>query len=333
VIADISRFILKRKPLWQEYEQLLKSMDDKNSPRLDLQQVKRLRTLHELVAADLMRVRTFAAAPDTVEYLETLLAHGLSAIHGQDGQQRRFAIKAFLGNFAKAIRGHTKSMRIVLIAFITGCLVGAGAIALDKDAKEVIMPFPHLLMQPSERVALEEDDAGGMHDLHASFSAELMTHNIRVALFAMALGILFGVFTVIVVFYNGVILGAVAMDYILDGQTVFLIGWLLPHGSIEIPAILIAAQAGLIIAHTAMVRENRQTIASRFRRKAPVLATLIGGVALMLVWAGIIESFFSQYHEPTIPYSVKILFGVIQLAGLFGFIFIAGRKAKEVASQ
>jgi len=38
------------------------------------------------------------------------------------------------------------------------------------------------------------------------------------------------------------------VDYIRAGQTKFLVGWLLPHGSFEIPAILIAGQAGLILA-------------------------------------------------------------------------------------
>ena len=32
-------------------------------------------------------------------------------------------------------------------------------------------------------------------------------------------------------------------DYILAGESVFLLGWLLPHGAIEIPAILLAGQA------------------------------------------------------------------------------------------
>ena len=49
-------------------------------------------------------------------------------------------------------------------------------------------------------------------------------------------------------FYNGVILGAVAVDYVRAGETKFLLGWLMPHGVIEIPAILIAGQAGFMLA-------------------------------------------------------------------------------------
>ena len=41
---------------------------------------------------------------------------------------------------------------------------------------------------------------------------------------------------------------------------------------------------------------------------------LMYGVAIMLVWAGLVESFLSQYHEPVIPYSYKIIFGLVELA-------------------
>ena len=54
---------------------------------------------------------------------------------------------------------------------------------------------------------------------------------------------------------------------------------------------------------------ERITISARLRAVAPDLVTLIGGVAIMLVWAGFIESFLSQYHQPVIPYWVKIAFG------------------------
>jgi uncharacterized membrane protein SpoIIM required for sporulation len=40
----------------------------------------------------------------------------------------------------------------------------------------------------------------------------------------------YGVGTIISLFYNGIILGAVSWDYVTDGQTLFLLGWLLPHG-------------------------------------------------------------------------------------------------------
>ncbi len=57
--------------------------------------------------------------------------------------------------------------------------------------------------------------------------------------------------------------------------------------------------------------------------------TLIFGVAILLVWAGFIEAFLSQYHEPVIPYSVKIAFGCVELALLVFFLGWSGRKKVE----
>ena len=48
----------------------------------------------------------------------------------------------------------------------------------------------------------------------------------------------------------------------------------------------------------------------------------------MLVWAGIVEAFFSQYHEPVIPYHAKIVFGALELIALILFFGLSG-KSKE----
>src|SRR5205085_6315260 len=132
---------------------------------------------------------------------------------------------------------------------IAGCAFGGLALALDPSAKPVLVPFPNLLQDPSNRVAEEERATTDRLAGHkTSFSAFLMTHNTKISILTLALGMTWGIGTMIMLFYNGIMLGAVAVDYIRAGQTRFLLGWLLPHGVIEIPAILIAGQAGLILA-------------------------------------------------------------------------------------
>jgi uncharacterized membrane protein SpoIIM required for sporulation len=108
-------------------------------------------------------------------------------------------------------------------------------------------------------------------------------------------------------------------------------GWLLPHGAIEIPAILLAGQAGLILASALIGWGKPLTLRMRLRDISTDLVTLILGVGLMLVWAGIIEAFFSQYHEPVIPYAAKIGFGVIELIVLVLFLSKAGKESRVLA--
>jgi uncharacterized membrane protein SpoIIM required for sporulation len=158
-----------------------------------------------------------------------------------------------------------------------------------------------------------------------------MTNNIRVTVLAMALGMTFGAGTVILLFWNGVILGAVMADYIGGGQSVFLAGWLLPHGSVEIPAILLGGQAGLMLAGALIGAQAAgtgapRTRAERMRSLMPDLLAIVAGAAALLVWAGIVEAFVSQYHQPVIAYSLKITFGICELAALTGFLGWAGRR-------
>ena len=63
----------------------------------------------------------------------------------------------------------------------------------------------------------------------------------------------------------------------------------------------------------------------RLRAVADDVATLAGGAALMLVWAGIVEAYLSQYHEPAIPYWLKISFGVVEGGLLVIYYGFSGR--------
>ena len=56
---------------------------------------------------------------------------------------------------------------------------------------------------------------------------------------------------------------------------------------------------------------------------------LCAGAALLLIWAGLIEAFISQYHQPVLPYSWKISFGLIELISLSWFFARAGRKPRK----
>ena len=82
-------------------------------------------------------------------------------------------------------------------------------------------------------------------------------------------GMTWGIGTIILLFYNGVILGVICVDYVAAGQTTFLLGWLLPHGVIEIPAILIAGQCGLVLGKALIGHGDRAPLTARLRAIGP----------------------------------------------------------------
>lgn len=342
MIADLKTFIERERPHWQELERELQRIRDHFADMSDLRYARHVLSLFQRASSDLARIQGCSAEPELKTYLETLVGNGYAEIHSATRNTRRFKpwhwlTRSFPQAFRRQIWGWHASVGLT----VAGCVLGALLIAMDVEgAREAIFPFPHLVkMTPSERVTWEEqrqskDKQKGkdsMKDAKSSFSASLMRNNIGVSIKALAFGISWGLGTVLILFYNGVILGAVALDYIADGQMVFLLGWLLPHGSTEIPAILIGGQAGLVLGRALIGWGTPDSLRTRFRKIAPDLATLAGGMALLLVVAGIVESFFSQYHEPVLPYAVKIAFGSVQLIGLFWFLSFCGREKTEGA--
>ncbi|RBP42598.1 putative membrane protein SpoIIM required for sporulation [Roseimicrobium gellanilyticum] len=335
MIADLKTFIERERPHWKELERELEKIREHLADLSDLKYARHVLGLYQRTSSDLARLQGSSSEPELRAYLENLVGSGYAEIHSATRDRRHFRpwqwlVQTFPQAFRRQIWGFWMSVALTLV----GALLGAFLISKGVEGREAIYPFPHLVHQtPSERVAREEQRgteavSKGRDDLEgrkATFSAELMRNNISVTFRAMAFGMTWGIGTLLILFYNGVVLGAVVFDYVSDGQTVFMLGWLLPHGSVEIPAILLGGQAGLILGRALIGWGTPDSLRTRFRKITPDLATIAGGAALLLVWAGIIEAFFSQYHEPVLPYWVKILFGAVQLVALAWFLFFCGK--------
>jgi uncharacterized membrane protein SpoIIM required for sporulation len=328
MIIDLQKFITEERSYWSELERELERFEAKPETRLSLRQLERVHYLYQRASADLAKIATFSAEPNTRLYLESLVGRAFGEIHETREKPRRLRpLYWFFTIFPQTFRKHIRAFWISLVAIMVGAAFGGFAVMIDSSAKQTLLPFAHLQENPSERVKKEEGVVTDhLKGAKTSFSSFLMTHNTRVAILTLALGMTWGIGTLMMLFYNGVTLGAVAVDYVLAGETPFLLGWLMPHGVIEIPAILLAGQAGIVLAGALIGWGKPISLRMRLRKISKDLATLIFGVALMLVWAGIVEAFFSQYHAPVLPYSIKIAFGAFELIILALFLGRAGRK-------
>ena len=331
MIIDLQAFIEAERPAWRELEDTLDALERDPLRRLSLPELRRFHYLYERVSSDLGKVSTFAAQPEIRHYLERLVARAYGEIHETRDMPHRFRPWYWLTQvFPVTFRRHSRAFALSLALTVLGSLFGGLAVAVDPAAKDIVMPFEHLLQHPAQRVAQEERAVSDrLHGVKAQGAAWYIRNNTQVAVTTLALGITWGVGTVLVLLTNGVMLGAVCADYIMAGETSFLLGWLLPHGSIELPAIILAGQAGLVLAGALIGWRRRVTLKARLRAVTPDLVTLVAGVALMLVWAGIVESFLSQYHKPVLPYGLKIAFGLVELGALALFLGRSGRAAER----
>ena len=327
MIVDLTQFIESERPYWRELETFLDRFSRDFTLQLTLDEACRFHYLYQRASAALSKIQTFSAEVDLKRHLENLVSRAYCEIHGEGNAALRFTpLNWFFGTFPREFRAHIRGFQLALLVTLVGAIFGAVAVHVDPEAKEVILPFNHLLGSPNERVLQEESQTKANMDEKTTFSAYLMTHNIKVTFMTMAMGVVWGLGSILLLFYNGVILGAVIFDYMAAGESLFLLGWLLPHGVIEIPAILMGGQAGLVFGHALIGWGTNDSLRVRLKKKISSIVTLVFGAAFLLIWAGIVEAFLSQFHYPVVPYSAKIGFGVVELIILISFLRTSGRQ-------
>ena len=154
-------------------------------------------------------------------------------------------------------------------------------------------------------------------------SSRIMTNNIGVSLTFFALGLTFGVGTLLGLVSNGIHFGVVAL---VVGQTRMapeFWAFVVPHGALEIPAILIGGAAGLIVGAALLFPHDlrrRDALVIRGR----VAVKLVLGCVPILVIAGIIEAFFSPLPPAVMPLRTKVLVGAALFALLLVYLLKAG---------
>lgn len=332
MILDIDRFLENERPAWEELARMLDAWEHNPLRAAGITEVERFHYLYQRAASSLARLQANSGDPAARQYVESLVARGYAEIHQRRSRAKNFRFFTWLlTDFPRAFRRHSAAFALSLAITIAGSLFGGIALVKAPDSKATLMPFSGLLEKPSERVAREESSQKRVDPTSGhkgSFAAQLMTHNIQVAVMTFAMGATWGIGVITLLFYNGVTLGAVVADYVRDGQAQFVMAWLMPHGVIEIPAILVGGQAGLVLAGALVGWKSRESRRRRLEAARHDLTMLAGGLAVMLIWAGLVESFISQYHQPALPYSIKIAMGCVELAVLAAWLTRGGIKTE-----
>jgi uncharacterized membrane protein SpoIIM required for sporulation len=338
VILNLERFQAQARPRWTTLESLLGAVESRPDRRLSLTEAQQLQELYAQVAADLNRVMHGALAPELRQYLERLVARAYAELYyapptrSEIWKPRRW-LRIFTA-FPESFRRQFRYFALAVLVTVLGCALGGLAVHYDPASVDVLLPADYL-RNPGQRVHEEEQGAGQNSQTRrvksvqteAAFSAQLIRHNIEVSLLTAALGVTFGIGTGLLLFENGVLLGAVAVHYTKQGFGLFMTAWLLPHGVLEIPSILIAGQAGFYLARLLLHRREDRNLRQSMRE----WLLLVAGLAMMLVWAGIMEAFFSQHHAPVLPYGFKVAVAVAELVLLALYLTLVGRK--EIAAE
>ena len=335
---DLNQFLRERQPRWQRLTAVLDRVDARGLKGLSPDEADEFFALYRLVSSDLNLVQTRTGNPALVGYLEGLVGRAYANLAvPKPVRPLHFWWRVMRYRFPAVLRAEKGLLALTAIVLLAGTAFGFFATLAAPDTASVFLPPEHLAQTPSERVEQLESEARKGHasvssaDEHLVFTTFLFTHNIRVTVFGFALGFTFGIGTVLILFFNGAMLGSLAALYLGDGKMVFFLAWVGPHGVIELPCVVFGCMAGLMLAR-AQFRRDAGSLRAQLRELRPALVDVLVGAATLLVLAGTIEGGFSQINQPTIPYALKIAVAAALLIALLAYAFLMplGARGSDV---
>ncbi len=313
-------FRREREPAWRELESLLAKAERSDVRRLSATDLARLPVLHRAALSSLSVARAISLDRNVVAYLEGLCTRAYGVVYA--ARRPLFeAVGHFLRvRFPRAVRAHRAPILLAALAMVLGTVAGWVLCATEPERFYAFVEEglahgrdPAASTDFLRRGLYHTEDRGGALAFFASF---LFTHNAQVGMLCFALGFLAGLPTFLLLFSNGLMLGAIGWLYHGRGLSPDLWGWLLAHGVPELTAIALCGGAGLVVARHLLFpgRLGRLESLAANGKEAGVLVV---GAVLLLFAAGLIEGVFRQtVTSLPVRYGVAAL-GVAVLAWWF----------------
>jgi uncharacterized membrane protein SpoIIM required for sporulation len=280
--------------------------------------------LYRQTAADLSTAREDPASAPLARHLNQLLGRAHNLIYAGRRTSPRGIFHFYARTFPQAFRETLPFTMAAVALFLLGA--GGGALLALADPG-----FERFLLggEMMDTIDRREMWTHGILAIKPLASSAIMTNNLAVSFAACATGMLAGLGTIYMMVFNGLLIGVIAGACARAGMAVPLWSFIVPHGSLELPAIFIAGGAGLVLARGILAPGNlsrRDALA----QAGSAAVRLFLGVLPMLVVAGIIEGFVSP--TPASP-AIKFIIG----GGLFVLLTLylarAGRTPSVVSSQ
>ena len=328
----MSGFVKRNRSGWEELEKLVQQA--RRRPRsLTPESLNRLDVLYRRATIQLSQVATRTTDRRLVSYLNDLVASAHGLIYLPPKQSILSGLRTFLvEGFARVLARHWKAHAVSAGLLMGGALLAYLLSIADPLANYALWPRQDVRQPGSSPEQLLEvlrsnrDGSGGEKFAFASF---LFVHNLKVGLLAMALGVLAGIPTSLLMIYNGMILGVFVAIHLRAGINTEMWAWILPHGVTEIGAIILCGGIGLILGK-AIVSPGMVTRTEALRRAGEEAGLTALGVGGMLCVAAIIESFLRQSNLST---GARLTFAGCSAVFWVAFVVYGGIRERSAQAK
>lgn len=282
-----TRWLAKRKPHWQRLEQLVDRSGRRGVAVLAHDELQELGLLYRQTASDLATVREDITSRPLTAYLNQLLARGHNLIYMGKRPQLNGIVRFYVDSYPRVFRETYRLVLLSAMVFVFGALAGVMVTLRDPG-------FAHQILGPQMIETIEKHEmwTHSILSVKPMASSAIMTNNIAVGFMMFAAGITAGVGTLWMLITNGLLMGVLAVTTARAGMALQLWEFVAAHGALELPAIFIAAGAGLEVARGLLfpgMLSRKESLRLAGNRGAKLL---LGTIPLLVV-AGVIEAFVS----------------------------------------
>lgn len=244
-----------------------------------------------------------------VERLNSLVLRVYRELYRYRSETRFNLFAFFRRDFPLSIYRHRYFILVSFLVFVLPGLVAGAWIFLDEEAVYAVMDSSQVrglerMYDPAAEKFGREREA----ETDIYMFGFYIKNNIGIAFRCFAGGMLVGIGSLLVLFYNGLFIGSIAghltrLDYV-DTFYPFVIG----HGSFELTAIVFSGAAGLRLGY-AILNPGSLSRLNSLRRAGRDVVPMLYGIFLMLVIAAFIEAFWSS--SATLPITLKYTVGAL----------------------
>jgi len=196
----------------------------------------------------------------------------------------------------RALFAHFREMKHYFIAaalvFVTGIALGYG----NSVRFETIIEEQLQRLEGVARSVYQADQP------QLALFLFIFVNNVVNCLLTVFIGVIFGVFPIVFLLINGMVIGYIGQMQAAEGKWLMFVKGILPHGIIEIPAIVIAGAYGIYLGAIVLrglfsfvVPRQKHVFANEIRRFVQLSVPLAGFFLAALFVAAGIESTFTLW--------------------------------------
>ncbi|MCL4079393.1 stage II sporulation protein M [Coriobacteriia bacterium Es71-Z0120] len=314
-------FVEGSRAAWQRLAELTERAHVRGVDALDAATLKRMHEDYRRAAADLAYAQTHFAGSQSERALNALVSQAHGVLYGRSQGRLSQAVRFMAVGYPRLVREHWRTVALSALLLFGSGVLGAIIAAVDPALARTLLPQMLRDVLGEKEWSAPSDGFATMAPL---VSAAITTNNIQVSLYAFAGGITFGALTAYALVQNGLMLGILTGAIGTGRHALEFWSLIVPHGALELPAIVLAGASGLTLAR-ALVAPGDLPRADALRAASqPAVLLVLGAVPLLLV-AGAIEGFLTPARlDP----AAKVAFGGAMAFLLGVYVLLPGRERR-----